>query len=125
MSSSGTSGSSGSAQVPSLAQLADAVNGLLARMSALEGKLATDLDNVVRSGRELQAEFQAMQQAVAGLRAQGGGGKQRFKVPAPRKFSDADGTRSLMPWLTSRVCGVLRGNSVRHSLRGVVGGPCS
>ena len=93
-----------------VALLAEAFTGLQARVTALETGLAADIQGVVRSGRELQAELRAVQaefraelrgvqQAVAGLQAPGG--RQRFKVPAPRKFSEADGTRSLMPWLSS------------------------
>ena len=93
-----------------VALLADAFNGLQARVAALETGMAADIQGVVRSGRELQAELRAVQaelraelrgvqQALAGLQATGG--RQRFKVPAPRKFSEADGTRSLMPWLSS------------------------
>ena len=82
-----------------MALLAEAFSGLQARVSALETGMAAELQGVVRSGRELQAELRALQQTVAGLQASGG--RQRFKVPAPRKFSEADGTRSLMPWLSS------------------------
>jgi hypothetical protein len=94
---------SGSSSVPPapdrVALLAEAFSGLQARVSALETGMAAELQGVVRSGRELQAELRALQQTVAGLQASGG--RQRFKVPAPRKFSEADGTRSLMPWLSS------------------------
>ena len=94
---------SGSSSVPPapdrVALLAEAFNGLQARVSALETGMAAELQGVVRSGRELQAELRNLQQTVAGLQASGG--RQRFKVPAPRKFSEADGTRSLMPWLSS------------------------
>ena len=82
-------------------RLAEALEGLTARVVALDNRVSMDIANVVRSGNGLQAELQVVQQVVADLRASGGGGKQRFKIPAPRKFSEADGTRTLLPWLTS------------------------
>ena len=88
-----------------VARLAEALEGLTARVVAMDNRVSMDIANVVRSGNGLQAELQVVQQVVADLRASGGGGKQRFKIPAPRKFSEADGTRTLLPWLTSlRVC---------------------
>jgi hypothetical protein len=94
-----------------LSLLGLAVERLAARVADLEQRVAGDLSNVVQEighvghrGNLLQAEVQALQLVVAGIPRGGGGGgqnRQRFKIPAPRKFSEADGTRTLVPWLHS------------------------
>lgn len=91
---------------PDFAQLVSAMTALERRVATLEARWQEDVAGVVASGNRLSAEFERLAQLVTSLQesvgrqgSSGSGWKQRFKVQAPKKFSEADGTRTIVPWL--------------------------